>query len=108
MGQRLIVGCVSMVLLCAVARSAHAAGAAFYPLGSDRNVWVVSHNGQFVVTKKTSGDVYRWSAASGQQTAMGFNTAGGTLRGVSDDGNVVTGYTSLAFRWTAASGIVDL
>jgi uncharacterized membrane protein len=105
----MILACASLLLLSSATTVAHGAGASFYPLGMDREAWaVVSHNGQHVVVKKTSGEVYRWSAASGLQTALGFSTSAGLTRGVSDDGNVVAGYTSIAYRWTAASGMVNL
>jgi probable HAF family extracellular repeat protein len=111
MKDRTISACFSLLLLCGVGSTARgaAAVASFYPLGSDREAGaVVSHNGQWVVVRKTSGEVYTWSAASGQQTPMGFSASGGQLRGVSDDGSIVAGYTSIAFRWTAATGIVNL
>jgi probable HAF family extracellular repeat protein len=108
MRQPAILCCVTLLVLFAVRNGADAASASFYPLGSDASAWAVSHNGQFVLTKKASGDVYRWSTATATQQSLGFNVGGGILSGVSNDGNAVAGYTSIAFRWTTAGGMTNL
>jgi hypothetical protein len=67
----MIIACAGFC--CCVAK--HAAGQAnFQPLGRG-DAWAISRNGQFVLMKRSNGDVHRWSPATGQ-VAMGFNIGG--------------------------------
>jgi probable HAF family extracellular repeat protein len=83
----------------------------FQPLTG--NFGVMSRGGTQVLTVQTNGDIYRWSAATGQ-VPLGLNVGTtGYVVGVTDDGSVVAGYhrnssnVTTAFRWTAAGGFVD-
>src|SRR5437870_3263469 len=96
-----------------VARYSFANTASFQNLGTGSYA-TMSRSGQYVLVVRSNGDVYRWSAATGQ-TSLGLNVGtNGFATGVSDDGTIVAGYhrnasnVTTGFRWTAPSGFTDL
>ncbi len=85
---------------------------AFTPLTG--NYAAMSRNGQHVLTVQTNGDVSHWSPSTGQ-IPFGINVGTtGYVSAITDDGSVVTGNhrnalnQTMAFRWTSATGMVDL
>jgi len=68
----------------------------------------VSGDGSVVVGVSYPGQGFRWT--SGERLSLGTRELGGaTAWGVSADGEVVVGHAEgVAFRWTAATGLVPL
>jgi probable HAF family extracellular repeat protein len=76
--------------------------------------YAMSRNGQYMVTKQTNGDFYRWSAATGQVNLNLGIGASGFISAISDDGSTLIGARrnasniTVAFRWTQAAGFTDI
>jgi probable HAF family extracellular repeat protein len=104
---------VAVLCTCSFSPHARADTATFYNVGVG-SASSLSRNGQYRLVTRTGGDLYRWSAATGQ-VSLGLNLGtNGFATNVSDDGNVIIGYRrnasnqTIGFRWTAASGFTDL
>ena len=102
---------IAFLLACALTHQLYAQ--AFIPQGTNY-FGALSRNGQHYVTYNANGDVYRWSRSTNQVLPLGINLLNGYPAAISDDGAVIAGYhrnasnQTIAFRWTASTGFLDL
>ena len=111
--------CVSIVL-ASITREAHAqalVGLGFLPGRTSSTAAAISSDGHVVVGNSTSPSgthAYRWTAAGGMEDLLSYNSSDTWAYGVSGDGAVVAGKSSVqgdlrwGSRWTSTTGWVRL